>query len=259
MTGEKLLREELAKQLQDPRVLLVGEAAGVFGRSLGLSGKTMALPLSEGATVGTAVGLAIAGKKPIVELLDGAGLGRAFGALAEAADLIRRSEGSFSVPLVVLAPAPARLPEFPEGICCWAAADPSDASLLLAEALKEGKPAIILLSEEALRENVEAKAQPEPAKIVGSGKCTVVAWGKGVMEARQVEGVEVVELRRIWPLQREKIGESVRRTGRVVVVGAPSLLPLVVEEGFLYLESPPILADAHVEAIAKAVRQSIDY
>ena len=118
---------------------------------------------------------------------------------------------------------------------------------------------MILLSDAALNAVADSKTAIEPSKIVGSGKCTVIAWGKGAVEARQVEQAEVVELRRLWPLELEKLQESVRRTGRVVVAGAPSLLPLAVQQGFLYLESPPLAVDAHKEAIACAVRQSIDY
>lgn len=260
MTGERRLREELAKQLQNPKAILVGEAAGRFGRSVGMAGRLMPLPLSESGTVGLAVGLALAGQRPIVELLDADGLARAAEALSEAGSISGRTEGSFSAPIVVLAPAPARLPTLPEGIRVYAAADPADAAGMLATAMSSQEPAILLLSQAALQGTVEDTATASGARIVrpGSG-CTVLAWGDGVQAALATEGAEVVDLRVLAPLDRGTLGESVRRTGRVVVVGADALLPAAVQEAFLYLESPPLSVGANAEAIATAVRQSIDY
>lgn len=260
MTGERRLREELAKQLQNPKVVLLGEAAGVFGRSVGLAGRLLPLPLSESGSVGLAVGMAAAGHRPIVELLDAGGIRRAMEALAEAVSLNWRSENGFVAPVVVLAPAPPKLPQFPTGLKVYAAADPADPARMLAEAMAGQEPTLILLSSESLEGTVEESAPVSGARVVRAGQqCTVLAWGSGVAAALETEGVEVLDLRVLSPLDRQTLGESVRRTGRVVVVGAEPLLPIAVQEAFLSLESPPLLVDISAEAIATAVRQSIDY
>lgn len=252
MTGARHLREALSRHLQNPNVVLVGEAAGRHGLSQGLSGRLLCTPLSEEGSVGLAVGLALGGQRPIVELLDPNGLSRASEALSEAVSVGKRGEG-FSAPVVILAPEGSV--SVPDGVRLLCAADAADPAQMLDEAMQASVPTVILLSEAALN------ATPAEAVAVPNARCTVLASGSAVALARAVAGsdAEVVALKQLAPLDRALIGTHVRKTGRVVLVGDGPALITAVQEAFLYLESPPMVVAADADAITQAIRHSINY
>lgn len=270
-SGEHLLRDAL---LSAASITLLGEAVGVHGLTAGYTGKNLIqTPLSEEGAVGLAVGLGLAGAQPVVELLDPTGLSRAAGVLAEAAALGKTSEGQWQAPVVVLAPANSALPALAEGVQLVAAATPAELPGMVAHALAARAPVVVLLAEAALQEKGEAapvaplhqavirRAAPQDRRAI-----TVLTWGDGVARAlaaaAQEPAIEVVDLRCLSTLDRATVGESARRTGRVLLLGdVPALLSAAVQEAFLYLESPPqVLAlSSTPEAVVNAVRTSLDW
>lgn len=227
------------------------------------------LPVADRAMVGLAVGLAIGGRRPVVELSSTGRLPAVWEALLEAASVA--AAGEFQVPLVVRVPyggeAGARvdrpLGDLPEGLRVLCASTTGMVDTLTEAA--DGP--VLLLVPRALPRGEGAEAR---ARVVREGTdVTVLTWGAGVgvaLEAAEQSGasVEVVDLVSLAPLDRT-VGERVRRTGRVVVVHpedgglAERLLRVALHEAFLYLESPPAAARQQVEAVAAAIADSVRY
>ena len=264
-TGRDSLCAALAAHAATPAGVLVGEAVGVAGLAAGLGGNLLRTPLSEAGTVGVAVGLALAGRRPVVELLDLGGIARAYEALGEAAALGTRSGGAFTVPLVVVAPLPegAALPALPPGVQLAVAGAPGDAAALFAAALAHGGPVVLLCAEAALHERgpvVEAAPLGVPVvRRAGTG-VTLLAEGAGVALALDHGGdAEVVDLRGCRDAAR--IAPLVARTGRVIVAahGDATALLATLGEAFWRLEARPVSlpAGAGPEALAAALSDSL--
>lgn len=243
---------------------LVGEAVGVHGVTEGLTAGVVRTPLSESAAVGVAAGMALAGRRVIVELVDPAGLTRAADVLGDLASLRARSAGTFAAPLVILAPFAADLPSIP-GLRVAVAAAADDVVGLVGHALAAGDPVVVLLSAAALDDAGAGGAVPGLGVAVtrraGSG-VTVLAVGDGVAAALAAEGdAEVIDLRALSPLDTAAIGASVRRTGRAVAVGAPSALFAALDQAFLSLESPlaSLPAAASPADVSAAVARALSY
>ncbi len=265
---------------QDPRVMLLGESVGRLGgvhrTSQGLQERfgperVVDLPLSESAAVGLAIGLALGGKRPILELAPGGALAAREQIEGELARLAR-SEPDFPLPVTLRIPnhgigdlplASAEELCLVEGLTVLAPSTPQDAaSMLLHAALHSEGPTIVLESGYGQRAEVVLEASPPSAAVVRpGGQCTVLAWGEAVQAALRVPQVEVIDLRVLTPLDLDTITASVRRTGRVVVAGqgpfAESLLYRASQASFLYLESPPALST--VDDLDQAVRASIHF
>lgn len=259
MTGRERLRAALRRFSEGGGVLL-GEAVGVHGVTDGLTQGVVRTPLSETATVGVAVGHALAGRRVVVELVDPQGLARATDVLADLAGLAARSNGSFSAPIVIRAPwADVAVPA---GIAVAVAGVGDDVVGLLEHALASGKPTVILESATALDADAGDGAVPGLGVAVArsQGDVTVLTLGDGVAAALAVEGAEVVDLRGTTP-DRAVIAASVRRTGRAVSVGAPAALLVALQEAFLSLEAPLVALPASAEpaAISAAVTAALTY
>jgi len=241
---------------EDDRILVLGEDVGrnggVFRATDGLmdrfgSDRVVDTPLAEDGIVGTAVGLAVYGMRPIAEIQF---LGFSYQAftqlLMQAARIRWRSGGSLTCPLVVRAPfgIGVRAPELHSdaleahfvhtpGLKVVAPANPYDAKGLLLAAIDDPDPVIFL---EPLRGYRAGRAEvPEgrytvplgSAAIVRSGTdVTIIAWSAMVAVALSAastlekEGIdaEVIDLRTLSPFDGEAIAQSVRKTGRAVVV-----------------------------------------
>ena len=257
--GREALRAALSTHAGTPAGILIGEGVGVVGLCAGLGGNQLRTPLSEAGSVGVALGLALAGRAPVVELIDLAGVNRAAEALAEAADLARRSGGAFRAPIVVVATLPdgGVIPTLPEGVSLAVAGVPEDAAGLLTAALAGVGPVVLLLAEAALDERGEGPVEPLGVPMVrraGAGS-TVLAEGAGVSLALAVAtDAEVIDLRGCRDPAR--LGALFGRTGRVVLFGH-GIEPLVAAlgESFWRLETRPVFVP--VTAGADALRAAL--
>jgi len=275
------LRTEMRR---DPTVLVMGEDVGVNGgvfrateslyKEFGPD-RSIDTPLSEAGIVGTAIGMAINGLKPVAEIQFDGFMAPAFDQIISHAARIRwRSRGRFHVPLVIRAPygggirGPELHSESPEahyahtpGLKVVIPSNPYDAKGLLIAAIRDPDP-VIYLEPKRLYRAFRAEV-PEEDYIVPIGKArvaragsdvTLIAWGAmmpialGAAEkmAAQNVSVEVIDLRTIAPLDAETVIESVKKTGRVVILHeAPKtcgfgaeLAALVNDKAFEYLKAP---------------------
>jgi len=268
-TGRDLLRAFLGRFV-DGGGTLVGEAVGAHGVTAGITKNVVRTPLSEAAAVGVGAGLALAGKRVVVELVDPAGLARAADILSDLAALEARSGGGWSAPLVIRAPfsgaggqPPATPPVGSARILVAATAD--DLVGLLEAALAAGRPTMILEAGSAFDDvGTGAAGAPAGSAVVrraGAG-VTILAAGDAVAAALAADtDATVVDVRALAPVDRATIAAQVRATGRAVVVGVPSALDVALADAFLSLESPPVAlpADASSDRIAAAVRDALNY
>lgn len=276
---------------QDEAVVLLGETVGRMG---GVAGETAGLmdrfgsrvrdvPIADRGTIGLAVGMAIGGKRPIVQLAGPARLPNVLEALADAGAISKR--GEFTVPLVVRVPYGAEaIGEQPAtallgGVAGVRVVCPTDAGMasgLLRFALSDQGPTLLLEPRAAmLRRGTLSTGAVEPrARTIRAGQhVTVAAWGEGVgaalqaAEALSQEGmsVEVIDLVSLSPLDAAFLGERVRATGRLVVVhqGDPEWAQRVrqcgLDEAFLYLEAPMGEAPARADLVTAAARSAVTY
>jgi pyruvate dehydrogenase E1 component beta subunit len=269
---------------RDPTVLVLGEDVGVNGGVFRVTeslykefgpDRSIDTPLSEAGIVGTAIGLALNGLKPVAEIQFDGFLAPAFDQIVSHAARIRwRSRGRFHVPLVIRAPygggirGPELHSESPEayyahtpGLKVVIPSNPYDAKGLLIAAIRDPDP-VIYLEPKRLYRAFRAEV-PEGDYIVPIGKArlaregahvTVICWGAMVpvalgaaekMSAQNVS-VEVIDLRTLVPLDVEAVIESVKKTGRVVILHeAPKtcgfgaeLAALINDKAFEYLQAP---------------------
>ncbi len=258
----------------------VGKNGGVFRATEGLQIKhgerrVFDTPLAEAALVGTAIGMAIAGLKPIAEIqFDGFTYPGFDQLISHAGRMRTRSRGKFSCPLVIRAPygggvhAPEHHSESPEtfyahapGIKVVIPSTPADAKGLLLAAIRDPDP-VIFFEPKKLYWTVKEDV-PEGEHIVPIGKAhvvqegtdlTIIAWGAMVgvcKEAAQqlaAEGkhAEILDLRSIFPYDRDAVLASAKKTGRILIVHeAPrtagfgaELAALVSERALFYLKAP---------------------
>jgi pyruvate/2-oxoglutarate/acetoin dehydrogenase E1 component len=279
------VRDGLAVALaEDDRVLLMGEDVGrnggVFRATDGLQARfgpdrVVDTPLAEAGIIGTAVGLAAYGMRPVAEIQFLGFSLQAFAQLLFQAARIRwRSGGRFSCPLVVRAPfgVGVRAPELHSegleahfvhtpGLKVVAPATPYDAKGLLLAAIDDPDPVIFL---EPLRGYRAARGEvPEgrytvplgEAATVREGKdVTIIAWSAMVAvsltaaETLASEGIEaeVIDLRTLAPFDTAAIVRSVKKTGRAVVVHEAArtaglgaeIAATIGDEALLWLEAP---------------------
>jgi 2-oxoisovalerate dehydrogenase E1 component len=240
----------------DPKVLLCGEdiedpKGGVFGLTKGLSTKfpdrVQNAALAEATIVGTAVGLASVGWKPVFEIQFIDFICPALNQLmTQVASLRWRTCGEWTCPMTLIAPYGAYLPggslwhsESNEGL--WAhihginvvvPSTAEDAAGLLWTAINGNDPTLFLLPKHIFRKRMPVHPECEPlplgkAAIRRAGNdVTLVSWGncmelaEEAAERMEDEGVsvEVIDLRCIAPCDYETVAQSLSHTGRLVVV-----------------------------------------
>ncbi|MUL84754.1 MULTISPECIES: alpha-ketoacid dehydrogenase subunit beta [unclassified Mycolicibacterium] len=247
------LREEM---IRDDSVLVIGEdvgaLGGVFRATDGLldefgSDRVVDMPLAEGVIVGSGIGLALSGLRPVIEIQFLGFAHQAFHQIGQQVARLRyRSQGRFAVPVVIRAPfgGGVRTPELHSdafeafythtpGLKVVAPATASDAKGLLAQAIRDDDPVLFLEPLKGYRLQRDDVAD-EPftiplgkARIAREGDdVTIVAWSAAAgLALRAAEdlashGIEatVVDLRSLVPLDTDTLIEAVNRTGRVVVV-----------------------------------------
>jgi pyruvate dehydrogenase E1 component beta subunit len=274
------LRQEMAR---DERVIVLGEDVGlnggVFRVTEGLQkqfgeDRVVDTPLSESGIVGTSIGLAMAGLRPVPEIQFEGFLGPAYDQITTIAARTRnRTRGAFTCPLTVRVPvgggihAPELHSDSPEavyahhpGLKVVMPARPYDAKGLLVSAIRDPDPVIFFEPKRVYRSFKEEVPEDEytieigKASILSEGSdLTVVTWGATVFQCLEAldnvpeeTSVELIDLRTIWPIDVDAVTESVRKTGRCVVVHeAPKtaglgaeISSLIQEHCFLHLEAP---------------------
>jgi pyruvate dehydrogenase E1 component beta subunit len=268
---------------RDPDVIVLGEdvgiSGGVFRITEGLQaeygeGRVIDTPLSESGIVGTAVGMALAGARPVAEIQFEGFVYPAFDQIVSHLGRFRyRTRGNSSVPVVVRFPSGAGIGahehhcDSPEayfvhapGLVVVCPSTPTDAKGLMAAAL-EGDDPVIFLEPKVLyragREDVPVEHFTLPigrARIRREGTdLTLVTYGGMVPVALEAAEraealVEVIDLRTLFPWDRETVLESVAKTGRLLLVqepqgsaGVASDVAAVVAEKALYELQGPIV------------------
>jgi len=283
-TVQALNQAMLQEMERDDRVIILGEDVGVDGGVFRLTegllekfgpARVIDTPLAESGIVGAAIGMAVAGLRPVAEIQFMGFIYLAMNQLiSHAARLRNRSRGRYTVPLVVRAPYGAGVKalehhsESTEALFCQipglkvvVPSTPYDAKGLLVASISDEDPVIFLEPTKlyrAGRQEVPEELYEIPlgkAKIVREGEgLTIVAWGAMVpvvqqaAEAVEKEGIfpEIIDLRTLAPMDRESVVESVKRTGRLLVVHeAPKTCGVgaeiaahIAEKAMFQLEAP---------------------
>lgn len=305
---------------RDERVILLGEdigrAGGVFVLTKGFQERfgeerVVDTPLSEGGIIGAAIGLAMNGLVPVPEIQFADFIYPAFDLIVnEMAKMRYRTGGQYTVPVVVRTPygggirgghyhsqSPEAYFAHTAGLKVVIPSNPYDAKGLLISAIRDPDPVIFLEPKKlyrAVKDEVPEDAYTVPlgeAKVTREGE-DVTLIGYGAMlpvcmeaaESAEKEGVscEVVDLRTIMPFDIETILQSVRKTGRLVIVHeAPKtcgfgaeIAAQVAERALLNLEAPILrvtgfdtpfpyaLEDAYMPdaaSVVNAIHQSLNF
>lgn len=276
------LHQEMEK---DDRVVVLGEDVGrdggVFRVTEGLiekfgEARVIDTPLAESGILGTAIGMALGGLRPVAEMQF---CGFSYLMLPQleghASRYRSRTHGRYTVPLVVRVPygggvrALEHHSEAPEtfymripGVKVVVPSGPRNARALLVSAIRDPDPVVFLepkRSYRAFREEVPDEEETLPigrAQVVAEGKdLTVLSWGammrptlQAVEEVRRRRniGLEVLDLLTLSPLDIEAIVSSLRKTGRGVVVHegprtlgpAAEIIARIHDDALSYLEAP---------------------
>jgi len=273
--------DELAR---DENVFIVGEdvgkRGGVFRATVGLFDKyggerVIDSPLAELSIVGVGIGAALYGMRPICEIQFADFIYPAFNQIvSEAAKMCYRSNGEWTVPMVIRAPygggiggglyhsqsVEALFAHIP-GLKVVIPSNPYDAKGLLKSAVRDPNPVIYLEPKKGYR--LIRGEVPEgdytvpigPAQVTRQGSdLTVYAYGMmhyyTLQAAEKLAGegvdVEVVDLRTLYPVDRQTVLESVSKTGKALIVHEDNLTggyggeiaAIIAEEAFTYLDAP---------------------
>jgi len=287
LTLSKAINEGLRKSLEaDPKVLIMGEdvgkLGGVFRVTDGLQkdfgeARVVDTPLAESGIVGTAIGLALRGYRPVCEIQFDGFVFPAFDQIvSQLAKHRLRSLGRVSMPVVIRIPfgggigAVEHHSESPEayfvhtaGLRVVACSGPADAYTMIQQSITSDDPVIFFEPKRRYWDKAEVdttagldSALPlTSARVVTEGSdVTVIAYGPMVRTcveaavAAQDDGraLEVIDLRSLSPLDIDTVTASVRKTGRCIVVHeAPVTAGLgaeiaarVTQECFYHLEAP---------------------
>ncbi|MFQ5876367.1 MAG: thiamine pyrophosphate-dependent enzyme [Acidobacteriota bacterium] len=317
------LREEMERDprivmwgedIQDPK-------GGVFGVTRGLTeafpGRVENSPLAEATIVGIAQGMAIGGYRPVVEIQFADYSFPGYMQMRNEIPTLRwRSGGAWSCPMVVRVAVGGYIrggpfhSQTPESLYAhtpgWYIAYPStasDAKGLIKTACRMEDPVLFFEHKGLYRQVYSKSPEPGPDYLIPFGKArtvlrgddlTLVAWGRAVHMAQQAlsqmagdggrPSVELIDLRTIVPMDIDAVLESVRRTGRALVVHEAPLFggmggevaALIADRAFEFLDAPvrrlgardcfvpfaPNLEAAvlpSVEGIAAAIRELLAY
>lgn len=288
MTFGRAINSGLRKAMeQDPKVVLMGEdigkLGGVFRITDGLQKdfgphRVIDTPLAESGIMGTAVGMAYRGYRPVVEIQFDGFIYPAFDQIVcQVAKLHYRTQGAVKVPLTVRVPfgggigSPEHHSESPEayfthtsGLRVVSVSNPQDAYVVIQQAIASDDP--VLFFEPKRRYHVKgevdegvdiAASSMGDARVVTEGSdVTLVTYGPLVPTARDAAiaasddgvSVEVIDLRSLAPIDYATVEKSVRKTGRLVItheaaqsggLGA-EIAASITERCFYYLEHAPV-------------------
>lgn len=288
MTMVQALNRALHDAMQeDPSVYVLGEDVGVGGGIFRVTDgliedfgqeRVMDTPLAESGIVGFAIGMAIAGLKPIAELQFSGFSYFAWHQLESHAARMRwRSRGRYTLPMVIRAPYGAGVRALEHhsesreamfahtpGLKMVLPSGPRNARALLLSAIADPDPVVFFepkLNYRSIKEEVPDSPEALPigeSQIVRDGRdVTLISYGamlRRVLDAAEElakqDGIqaEVIDLLTLSPLDHEKFAESVKKTGHAVIVHeAPKsfgpgaeIMARLIEESFLFLEAPVV-------------------
>jgi 2-oxoisovalerate dehydrogenase E1 component beta subunit len=284
LTLGKALNEGLRKSLEnDPKVLIMGEdvgrLGGVFRVTDGLQkdfgeDRVIDTPLAESGIVGTAVGLAIRGFRPVCEIQFDGFVFPAFDQIvSQVAKMHYRSAGNVKLPITIRIPfgggigAVEHHSESPESYFCHtpglkvvACSNPVDAYWMIQQAITSDDPIVFFEPKRRYWDKAEVDTTASPkslwdAEVVRPGsEVTLLTYGPSVKvcleaaAAAETEGrdIEVVDLRSLSPIDWETVIASVRKTQHAIVVSeapvytslASEVAARISEKCFYELESP---------------------
>lgn len=286
MTFSKALNAGMRAALaNDDRVLLMGEdigpLGGVFRVTEGLQAefgeqRVLDTPLAESGIVGTAIGLAMAGFRPVIEIQFDGFVFPAFDQItSQLAKLTNRHEGSVPFPVVIRIPYGGHIgavehhQESPEayfahtpGLRVISPSTPNDAYWMIQEAIASNDPVIFMEPKSRYWQrgevDLESSALPTHASrlvrrgtdvtLVGHGAMVSVLLQAAVLAESEGISCEVIDLRSLSPIDYTPILDSVRQTGRMVyaqeapghVSVGSEVAATVMERAFYSLEAPVI-------------------
>lgn len=271
---------------RDPTVMILGEDVGVDGGVFRITDgllekfgqdRVVDTPLAEAGIVGTAIGLAMAGMRPVCEMQFDGFVYPAFDQIVNhAARMRNRSRGKYSCPMVIRFPycggvrALEHHSESPEtyymhtpGLKVVCPATPYDAKGMLLAAIRDPDP-VIFLEPKKLYRNLKEEV-PDEDYIVEIGKARVmiegndlslISWGAMIPTALKAQNIlasegisiEVIDLRSLKPLDSETFLNSVTKTGRAVVLQesprtcgvAAEISAQIMEHALFSLKSPVV-------------------
>ena len=285
-----VMREAIKKGLEealqnDPNVLILGEDIGAYGGAYAVTDgfldkfgpeRIKDTPISEATFIGTGIGAASAGLRPIIELMSISfslvGLDQI---VNMAANIRYMSGGQIDVPMVIRAPTGAGvqlaathsqsfetwLAEVP-GLYCVCPSNPKDALGLLRTAIKDNNP--VIFAEPALLYGTKGDVPEEyyeiplgSASVVKQGNdITLVSYGAGMKVIEEVSTIldknnissEIIDLRSLSPIDYGTIGESIKKTNKLLALdtsrrngGIMAEVVAEVQENFNdWLDSPII-------------------
>jgi pyruvate dehydrogenase E1 component beta subunit len=257
----------------------VGYEGGVFRTTAGLQKKygekrVFDTPIAEAAIVGSAVGMAVNGLKPVVEMqFSGFSLPAYNQIVTHVARFRNRSRGKYNLPMVIRMPYGGGVKALEHhsesletlyahipGLKLVIPSTPYDAKGLMISAINDPDPVIFMEPKRiyrAFKQEVPDEmyeVEIGKARMVKKGKdITIIAWGALVREVEKAMELvpevdaEIIDLRTISPIDYETIINSVKKTGRVLVVheavksfgpGA-EIISIINEKAFVYLEAAP--------------------
>lgn len=286
ITYAEALREAMCEEMRkDPRIILMGEDIGIYGGAFGVSKgmieefgpeRVMDTPISEEGITGCAVGAAMTGLLPILEIMFSDFLTLAMEPLVNQAAKNRfQFGGQGSVPMVLRAPAGSgtgaaeQHSQSPEawianvpGIKIVIPSTPADAKGLLKSSIYDPNPVVFL--EQKLLYRTKGPV-PDGDYFVPLGKAdvkrtgkdiTIITYGRMVPRCLKVAetfasgkgvDIEVVDIRTVVPLDKQTLIDSVKKTGKCLIVyeapqtggfGAELAAVIADSEAFFYLDAP---------------------
>lgn len=312
------LDEEMSR---DDSIVVLGEDVGVdggvFRATEGLvekygSKRVMDTPISEAGIVGMGLGMAINGLKPVIEIQFSGFIYPAFQEIVSHVSRMRnRSRGRFTVPMVIRSPyggginalehhsesMEALYAHIP-GIKVVIPSSPAEAKGLLTAAIRDPDPVLFLEPKKIYRAFKDEVPEGEyvielsKANVIEQGdEVTVISWGAMLQTTKEAvkdlkrkgHSIEVVDLRTIMPWDVDTVIESVKKTGRAVIVQeatktagfASEIIATINDEALMYLEAPikrvtgydiimPYLKNEtlqlpSVDKVSKAIQEVIDF
>ncbi len=273
------------KLKEDKNVVVFGEDVGVEGGVFRVTenlqkkygaDRVFDSPLAESGIVGTAIGMSIAGLRPVVEMQFCGFIYPAMNQIISHASRMRnRSRGKLETPMVIRMPyggginalehhsesMEALFGHIP-GLKVIAPSTPHDAKGMLIAAI-ESNDTILYMEPKRIYRAIKQEVSEEKftielgkANVITQGKdVTIVSFGAMIREVQKAMvmakeqgiSIELIDLRSIYPIDRETIRNSVKKTGRIITVteGPKSfglgaeIAQIAIEEAFLSLEAPP--------------------